>query len=615
MSGERGPIEPVVASPAVPAGSSARLGGVRGRGAAAWAMGLLALAVVAFAFRALLTFRPTGSITVDVEGWFFEPSDTSPMVVVAVSLWLLYRRTARLAALEWVAGPLALTLVLYAGAIGVFSWALLTEASDLQAIALILAGFGTANLLGGRPALRAVWLPLCFLLFALPIPSPLRHAIVWKFQNWTAEATGFLLYLLGIPAVVSGDRIVLARSVFAVIETCSGMRSVITLSMLAVLMIDLFRRSGLHAFLVLVFTPFLAFGTNALRCLGLVLNPKSDIASIHSLQGIGMLLASVLVLYAFDGLLERLEVPGGRPAPVVRSGPVRPVRARLAWVGAFVALLVALSLAIAPWRFVSPEVALPSEAIPRQLGAWRSVDIETDRLFLGMAALAGSIDRRYVRAGDSVDVFVASGSPRQRLRSFYSEKTALPGSGWIVEEKTRGEVAGRAVDVLVVRKDAERRLVYHWYLGTSGFLEELARDALALDLSPWARTWRAAVVRLATPLEGPRARERAEARLAEMATLLSDSLNRISAPPGEPKSAESAFHFFPGWENLFRRSVRDPMGKSVLVRMVIPSRSGGTHLALSLVAARGSSDRVGWEWSIGFARRESAHRQRNLRGT
>ena len=137
-----------------------------------------------------------------------------------------------------------------------------------EALSLVLACFATANLLGGRAALRIVWPPVVFLLFALPIPSPLRHALVWKFQIWTAEATGWLLYMLGVPAVVSGDRIQLANTVFAVIETCSGLRSVITLSMLAVLMVDLFRRSGLHAWLVLAFAPVLAFGTNALRCLG-----------------------------------------------------------------------------------------------------------------------------------------------------------------------------------------------------------------------------------------------------------------------------------------------------------------------------------------------------------
>lgn len=490
----------------------------------------LALALTAFAYRALLSFRPTGSITVEVEGWFFEPSDTSPTLVIGLAVWLLYRRWGRLMSLAWEPGSPWLTGVLYALAVPIHAWALATEASDLQTLSLILACFATANLLGGRPALRVIWPPVLFLLFALPIPSPLRHALVWKFQIWTADATGWLLYVLGVPAVVSGDRILLADTVFAVIETCSGLRSVITLSMLAVLMVDLFRRSGVHAALVLGFAPILAFGTNALRCLGLVLNPASNIATIHSLQGIGMLLFSVLVLYGFDGLLERLGVPGSRGGRRILRLPHRPPR-RLAWAAGFLLLLSALSLGISPWRIASPSLPLPADVIPRRIENWRSAELDTDRLFLGMAALIGPVDRRYFSGGSWVDVYVASGSPRLRLRNFYSPKTALPGSGWIIEERGFASSDGRELETLVVRKGSQRSLVHHWYLGTRGLLEETLRDAVGIDLSPWARPWRGVVVRLSTPLEGTDGREHAEQRLTAMAQLLAPYLNEVSQAP------------------------------------------------------------------------------------
>ena len=498
----------------------------------AWMWIGVGLALGAFAYRHLLAFRPTDSIVVEVEGWFFEPSDTAPLIVIALSLWLLYRRSERLAALPWRGGSPVVSAGLFAGALAIFLWSLRTEASDLQALSLMLAGLGTACLLGGRAALAVVWVPICFLLFAIPIPSPLRHAIVWKLQNGTAEATGLLLYTFGVPAVVSGDRIQLAKTVFAVIETCSGLRSVITLSMLAVLMIDLFRRGGWHAALLLVFTPFLAFGTNALRSVGLVLNPASDIATIHSLQGIGMLLASVLVLYAFDGLLERLHVPNGaqtRAAP--RSGAM-PARSRTACVFAFLALLGVLASIVSPWREASPGVPLPADAIPRKLEGWRSSDLQTDRLFLGMAALTGLVDRRYVQGATSVDVFVGSGSPRQRLRSFYSPKTAIPGSGWIVEEQTRRDIGGVPVDELVVRRGAERRLVRHWYLGTTGLLEETLREFLALDLSPFARPTRGVAVRLSTGIDGGASREDAARALDAMTSQLREPLESLMKPRG-----------------------------------------------------------------------------------
>jgi EpsI family protein len=494
----------------------------------------LVLAVTAFAYRALLAFRPTDSIAVEVDGWFFEPSDTAPLIVVALSLWLLYRRAGHLAALSWQGGGVVPSGVLYLASLGVFAWALRTGASDLQAISLVLACGATAMLLGGWPALRVVWLPIAFLLFAVPIPSPLRHAIVWTFQIWTAEATGMLLYWLGIPAVVSGDRILLADNVFAIIETCSGLRSVITLSMLAVLMIDLFRRSGPHALLLLVATPFLAFATNALRSLTLVLNPASNVASVHSLQGIAMLLLSVLVLYGFDGLLERLGVPNGRPARAARMpAPPRLPRARLACVYGFLTLLAVLSVGLAPWPVPSPRVPLPVEGIPRQFDGWRSVDLRTDRLFLGMAALTGLVERRYTRDDESVDVFVASSSPRMRLRSFYSPKTALPGSGWTIEAHASREWQGTALEELVVRRAAERRLVHHWYLGTGGLFEETLRELLALDASPFARDARGVVVRLSAPIGPGGSVEDARARLERMALALQEPLGGLFEPPGD----------------------------------------------------------------------------------
>jgi EpsI family protein len=529
VNAEHDPIEPTRAAAAVAPGSGA-LRDRRGLVSVA-----LLLAAAAFAYRHLLVFRPTDSIVVEMEGWFFEPSDTAPLVVVVLTLWLLYRRRERLAALPWRGGGVVESLALYAGALAVFSWARLTGATDLQTLSLILTCLATADLLGGRPALRVVALPVCFLLFAIPIPSPLRHQIVWKLQNWTAEATGLLLYWFDVPAVVSGERIELAGTVFAVIETCSGLRSVITLTMLCVLMIDLFRRGGWHAAILLLLTPLLAFATNAVRSVGLVLNPASSIATIHSLQGIAMLLVSVLVLYGIDGLLERLGVPNGsRPAVARPPGPPpAPSRGRLAFAVGFLAVLGVLAGAVAPWRIPSPRVPLPTDTIPRQLDGWRSADLQTDRLFLGMAALTGLVDRRYARDGESVDVFVGAGSPRQRLRSFYSPKTALPGSGWIVEEETRRERAGVAMDELVVRKGSERRLIHHWYLGTSGLLEELAHDSLALDESPLARKVRGVVVRISTPIDGGETREQAEARLDAMADRLREPLSQLMQPLGD----------------------------------------------------------------------------------
>ena len=84
-----------------------------GRSAFAWGLGLqqlnrvMGLNVIlgVFAYRGLLTFKPVlhsasqTTLTRDVEDFFFTPSETAPLVVVLLSLWILYHRRVALFAL------------------------------------------------------------------------------------------------------------------------------------------------------------------------------------------------------------------------------------------------------------------------------------------------------------------------------------------------------------------------------------------------------------------------------------------------------------------------------------------------------------------------------------
>ena len=498
------------------------------------------MAAAAFAHRELFTLRPrTGlgvPLTAEVEAWFFEPSDTSPTLVLLFIGWLLFRRRKRLARTVGHRGTPALTAACFAAALGVFGWSMRAGAYDLQAIALFLEALAVANAFGGLPALRIVAGPALFLVFALPLPAPLLNELVWKFQIWTADFSGLLLHLLGQPALVSGDQILRSDQVFQIIESCSGLRTTETLAMLAVLMVDLFRRRGAHAVALLVASLPIAFVINGFRALTLIFNPHSDVAAVHNLQGIVMLLAGVLVLYGFDGLLER--VLPQRPA----RGPASPGRhrggapsLRGAWLatGAVVAVLVLLSVSLDRWQLPVLRPDPPATHLDHRLDGWRGTDFETDRMFLGLANFSHILNRDYVRGGQRVNVFVGVAGLSLRYRSFHSPKTALPASGWIVEERRRERRGERWVDVLLVRKGTVRMLVHHWRQGSAGLLAETLRSALSLDASPFRRREIPLVVRLATPAPGGAAGRQARDReLEAFADPLSLPLKHMSTPRG-----------------------------------------------------------------------------------
>jgi EpsI family protein len=487
------------------------------------------LAVVAY--RPLVTVHPRVELAQELELFLMMPSETSAAVVVAFSAWLLYRRRRRLALLPPQAGPVWLTGLLFAAGLGLQAWATYTRATDLMAFSLMLNGFGIGNLFWGLAGLRVLALPLGFLVFAVPVPGALLNAVVYRFQLWTADLTGGLLYGIGLPAFVSGDQILREGDSFTIVEGCSGLRSVETLTMLSVLMVDLFRRRGWHAVALVAAAPPLAFVLNGWRAVFLIINPLGSTTVVHNAQGIAILLGGVLLLFGLDGLLGRFlpERPPPRPPPK-GSTRLTPAR-RLVATAVFAATAVVIHT-VPSWE--PPEGGVPrlNGLIPDRIAGWQSRDLDTDyAVFLGRVGFSETLERRYWRQGEAVDLFVGVSNHASRLRAPLSPKTRLPGSGWIVEEAGREslDTIGKEVDFLVLRSGTRRVLVHHWRQGADGILAESLRSLMALDQSPFRRSRHTVVVRTTTEMgaPSPQNRRRAEERLARFSAAISGALDPL----------------------------------------------------------------------------------------
>jgi exosortase len=486
--------------------------------------------LAAFAYRDLLLFEPRRAIPDPLERMLFEPADTTPALIVAFALWLLWRRRERWRALPAGPGPLVLTLPLLAAGAAILVWARLTEAHDLLVFSLLAAALGVASIWKGAAGIRLLLLPVLFLLFALPLPPAFANGLIFRFQLWTAEIVGRLLYLFAMPARVVGETILRSDFTFSVVEGCSGLRSVVTLSMLAVLMVDLFRRHGLHAALLVLAAPFVAFALNAVRAIALIANPLSTLAEVHIAQGVAILLCGLIALYALDGVLARLIPPrAASPAAPVARVPV--VRGLGVATLVFLCALAGLSALVAPWISRDPVPLGLAYRFAHPIGGWLATPLESDRLFLGSVTFRDSVFLRYQRDGDSVDLFLGIGDRGQRFLSPLSRKTERLGSGWIIEERARTSLgAGEPeVDALIERSPTRRVLVYHWVDGSAGPLPEALRSLLALDATPWAQLRDPLVVRLATEIGGLGAedRQRAEARLRRFLSDVRSDLDKL----------------------------------------------------------------------------------------
>lgn len=492
----------------------------RARDPFAWAVALVVLLGAAVYLPLFFPESPR-TLAEQGEGFFFQANEAAGGPVLLLALWLFYRRSHYLDLLRGPGAPGAAAAVLLASA-ALFGWGVYTAAPDLRLASGIGVLAGSVLLLGGAAGLRAFWLPIAFLVFALPVPPVWIAATIFPIQLATAQYTGWLLSMAGIDAVVQGDLILRPEASFIVVETCSGVRTMVTLAMLAILMIDLFERRGWHAALLFALTPVVAFAVNGFRVVTLVLNPHSDIHSIHNLQGIAMLLVGLLILYGVDGLLARASGSDDSGADddygtTVAGGESSGRRAaKLAAVAALLGGLVVAERTIEPWHLAKGLAESPDALLERVFGDDLGPPLPLDYKFLGSASHLAQARRPIRVDGSIVEVFLGVADEQRRDVSVLTPRLAWPASGYDRIEARRVELEdGRRVTRSVLRRGERRALSWSWVERRGAGLREFARQAAALDRSPLVRPQRMLSIRLATGLTGPADGEGMDLRAAE----------------------------------------------------------------------------------------------------
>jgi exosortase len=487
--------------------------------------------LAAIAYHGLVSWDPRSHAYTPVLGFLFEASETSPQLVFAFAALLLLRRRRRLRAL--LGGPASPgwgSLCLASGA-GLHLWAQVVEAPDLMVVSLALVALAAGFLLGGRPLARELAAPVTILAFAIPLPGALHNHTVYPFQLATARFAEAVLDAVGFAIVRQGDTLSSGARDFQVIETCSGLRSAQTLALLAWAWVVFFGCSVRHAVLLMAAAPLVAFVTNGVRVMILVLDPRPELEDSHVTQGIVMFVVGSAGIFLVDQLLLRFGGSGGHggagPDPRVHPHPPAPGRLAsgvliLALAGMAAAALVRPSLALAP-------LVQSTTELPRELGGWKAREGPDTGHFIGTVRFVRSSSLTYERAEESVWAFLGWDDLQLRSRSLLSDKNALPGRGWETVERREIELApGRARATAVVgQRFGSRALVLYAYRGTRSLLEESLRAALALDqgASPWARRDGVSLLRLSTHVPpGPDGVREAEDRLrgffAELAPVL-----------------------------------------------------------------------------------------------
>ena len=256
--------------------------------------------------------------------WRADDDYSHGFLVAPLAIYFAWEQRARLRRAPvqpswWGLLPLALgSLALMIGRLGV-------ELMSMR-VAFVLTLIGLVILLLGRPIFRILAFPLLFLFLMVPLPGALLNVIAFPLQLIAADLAVDSLHTLfpAIPALREGNIIHLANTQLFVAEACSGLRSLMALTTLAVVFAYFFRR-GLAQRVVIVLSALpIAIFVNAFRVAltGILTHLWGQSFAegwIHQTEGFVMFFLAFVLLLLEASILNRVWPQAGARGAAARE--------------------------------------------------------------------------------------------------------------------------------------------------------------------------------------------------------------------------------------------------------------------------------------------------------
>ena len=242
-----------------------------------------------------------------VKNWNSDGDMSHGFFVPVIAAWLVWQKRDKLAAVTPRPNWRGLALILWA-ALQLYIATLGAELF-LARTAFIFSVIGMILLLGGTRVVRILAFPLFLLFFMVPIPQVIYNRITFPLQIIASQAAEAALSLLGIPVLREGNVLNLADQTLNVVEACSGIRSLLSLSFLALVYGYFFEKRVWMRVLLFFLTVPIAIIANAARVTltGILAEVKPELSEgfFHEMSGLVISMVALVLLILFHQAFAR----------------------------------------------------------------------------------------------------------------------------------------------------------------------------------------------------------------------------------------------------------------------------------------------------------------------
>lgn len=242
-----------------------------------------------------------------VAQWFNDENMGYAFFVPLVAGYVVWLDRARILAAPVKPYWPALALVVWGFAQMLFG--LLGALSVVSRTAFLVTIVGVVWTIAGTAVMRTLLFPVALLLFMFPIPLYVYQKMTIPLQNLATQVAALGLEALGIPVLQDGNVLNLADHQLDVVEACSGIRSLLSLTFLSVAYGRLFETRTWVKVALLISTVPIAIVCNSARITltGILTQYKPEIAegAYHVFEGWVIFMLELVVLLGFHRFLSR----------------------------------------------------------------------------------------------------------------------------------------------------------------------------------------------------------------------------------------------------------------------------------------------------------------------
>jgi exosortase len=243
-----------------------------------------------------------------VHTWLNHSNNSHGILVPLISLYFIWQKREKLRQIEisscnWgvviLASSMGFYLLSYAGSIAVISRSMIV----FSLIGLVLFALG-------KTVFKLLAFPIFFLIFMVPVPDSILNIVAFPLQLFATKISSHIISALSIPVYREGNMLYFVQTQLEVAEACSGLRSIMALTMLSVIFVYLSDKGWLRKVILLASAIPLALIANIIRVSGTGIlahfhGEKVARGFLHEFSGLAVFAFGFILLFLEYSLLNK----------------------------------------------------------------------------------------------------------------------------------------------------------------------------------------------------------------------------------------------------------------------------------------------------------------------